>query len=157
MKYEDWVKTVPLEITNDPIWRTAIYRQALFLGDLGWHDASRLAQDRRTIRIADQLYRATGKLSTNICEGFSRASGKDQARFYEYALGSIRETRDWYYKGRYVLGQEVAQHRMRLTVEITRQLLTMVPKYRGKSIREEITAYEVYHVEDLLNNVPMPI
>ena len=25
-------------------------------------------------------------------------SGKDQARFYEYALEASREARDWYYK-----------------------------------------------------------
>ena len=71
------------------------YRLGLFLSDLGWQDATRLARDRRTAAIADQLYRAVGKISSNFGEGYSRGTGKERARFYEYALGSARESRDW--------------------------------------------------------------
>ena len=53
----------------------------------------KLAQDKRTIEVADQLFRAVGSVHANISEGYSRQSGKDQARFYEYALGSDREAR----------------------------------------------------------------
>jgi four helix bundle protein len=153
--YDEWAETIPLEIKRDPVWHMAVYRQCLFLGEISWFDTCKLAQDRRTKAISDQLYRATGKLSSNITEGYSRASGKDQARFYEYALGSTRETRDWYYKGRHILGEKVAIHRIRLSTSISRQLLKMVPKYRGKQIKEEVASYEVYSLEDLLNDVPM--
>ena len=156
MTFNDWLETIPSEITNDSLWKMTLYRQALFLGELGWFDACKLVQDRRTLRVSDQLYRATGKISTNIAEGYSKASGKDQARFYEYALGSARECRDWYYKGRYVLGDQVATHRMKLTVQIIRQLLKLIPSHRGRKIREEITPYQVDSLEDLLLDVPMP-
>ena len=141
MTFDDWLKTVPPEITNDTLWKMQLYRQALFLGELGWHDASKLAKDRRTLRLSDQLYRATGKISTNVAEGYSKASGKDQARFYEYALGSCRETRDWYYKGRHIIGEWVAEHRMQVTVHLIRQLLKIIPKQRGKVLREETAVY----------------
>ena len=156
MTYYDWLKTVPIEITNDSLWKIKLYRQALFLGELAWFDSCKLAQDRRTLRLSDQLYRAAGKISTNISEGYSKVSGKDQARFYEYALGSSRESRDWYYKGRYVLGHEVAMHRIKLTVHLIRQLLQLIPEHRGRKIREQIVTYEVDSLEYLLHNVPMP-
>jgi four helix bundle protein len=89
-------------------------------------------------------------------EGYSHASGKDQARFYEYALGSSREARDWYFKSRYALSQDVATHRMNLLAEIIRQLSIMVPKYRGKSIKEEGIDYETNNLSELLQNIPMP-
>jgi four helix bundle protein len=76
---------------------------ALFVSDIGWHDVSKLVKDGRTIKLSDQLSRALGSISANIAEGYSRGTGKDRARFYEYALGSARESRDWYYKGRHIL------------------------------------------------------
>ena len=154
MNYSDWLSSIPSTFKSDPLWRMEVYRQALLLGDIAWHDATKLSKDRRTTRIADQLYRATGKMSTNISEGYSRKSGKDQARFYEYALGSTRETRDWYYKGRHVLGEAVVQHRIALCVHIIRQLLTMIPQVRGQSIREETAEYKAHSDEMLLENIP---
>lgn len=156
MTYDDWLKSVPPEITADALWQMTLYRQALFLGELAWFDVCKLVQDNRTIKVSDQLYRACGSISANISEGYSRASKRDQARFYEYALGSVRETRDWYYKGRHILGLEVVTHRLRLIVHIIRQLLKLIPEYRGKTIREEIAHYEVYPDGSLLVNVPIP-
>jgi four helix bundle protein len=156
MKFEEWKTTVPPEITSDSLWHMQLYQPALFLGELSWFDATKLLQDQRTIWISDQLYRATGKISTNIAEGYSKASGKDQARFYEYALGSSREAHDWYYKARHILNEEVALHRIHLTVHLIRQLLTMIPQHRQKTLREEIASYEIYRLDDLLNTVPMP-
>jgi four helix bundle protein len=67
----------------------------LFLNDLGWRDTARLVRERRTIGLYDQLYRAAESISANLDEGYSRGTGRDRARFYEYALGSARESRDW--------------------------------------------------------------
>ncbi len=155
MTYDNWLKTIPSEIIKDPLWNMMLYRQALFLGELAWFDSSKLSQDRRTLRLSDQLYRATGKISSNIAEGYSKASGKDQAHFYEYALGSAREARDWYYKGRHILGNDVFFHRARLLVHIIRQLLRLIPKHRGKKIQEEQADYTSYSLNDLLQQVPM--
>jgi four helix bundle protein len=154
--FEGWVESVPLEIKNDALWQMTLYRQALFLGELVWFDACKLVRDRRTIRLSDQLYRAVGSISANIAEGYSRASQKDQARFYEYALGSAREARDWYYKGRYILEEDVAAHRLQLLVHIIRQLLRLVPATRGRRIAEEGTSYELYPIDSLLTDVPLP-
>lgn len=156
MTFDDWLRIVPVEITEDVLWRMQVYRQALFLGELGWYDAGKLLTDRRTLRLADQLYRAKSKISTNIAEGYGKSSGKDQARFYEYALGSCRETRDWYYKGRYVLGERVALHRMQLSVNLIRQLLKIIPEQRSRALREELPEYELAIVEQLFVEVPMP-
>ena len=114
MTYEQWLASVPQELTDDPLWRMEVYKLALFASDLAWHDISKLTQDKRTLSLADQLYRAVGSIAANIAEGYSRYPGKDQARFYEYALGSAREVRVWYYQGRYVLTETVVTHRLKL-------------------------------------------
>jgi len=98
MRIEDWMETVPEEITNDTLWRVEAYRLSLFVTELGWRDATKLRQDGRTTGLSDQLYRALGSISANLAEGYSRGTGRDRARFYEYSLGSAREARDWYYK-----------------------------------------------------------
>jgi four helix bundle protein len=94
MDYEEWEKSIPQAITQDPLWKMKVYRMALFAADIGWEDVTKLAQDRRTIGLSNQLYEALGSTSANTAEGYSRSSSKDQARFYEYALGSPREIRN---------------------------------------------------------------
>ncbi|MCE7981985.1 MAG: four helix bundle protein [Caldilinea sp. CFX5] len=156
MNYQEWLANVPTEIKDDPLWKMEVYRLGLFLGDLAWHDAMKLSLKPPTRSLSDQLYRAAGSISANTCEGYSRASGKDQARFYEYALGSARETRDWYFKSRHVLGPEVTQHRLKLSAQIIRNLLRIVPKARGSSIAEEKASYDTTIISDLLTDIPIP-
>jgi four helix bundle protein len=158
MTYEEWLAQAPSEFTGDPLWRMQVYRQALFLADLSWHDVSKLAQDRRTVELSDQLFRAVGSVHANIAEGYSRQSGKDQARFYEYALGSAREARGWYYQGRYVLSETVATHRIKLLTDIARLLNTIIPSERGYRMSEEPEGYAVRPSTDdtLLTAIPMP-
>jgi four helix bundle protein len=159
MTFNEWMEAVPQELKGDPLWRTEVYRLSLFAADLAWPDVTKLIQDKRTISLADQLYRAAGSTSANIAEGYGRQSGKDQARYYEYALGSAREARDWYYKARHVLTHTVATHRIRLLTQIIRLLLTIIPSERGYKLQEEPMKYE-WDSEalpaDLLTNVPIP-
>nr|HID12734.1 four helix bundle protein [Anaerolineae bacterium] len=136
-RYEEWLKTVPKEITGDDLWKVEAYRLALFAADLGWYDVTKLMKDKRTISLADQLYRALGSVSANIAEGYGRSSGRDKARFYEYALSSARESRGWYYKGRHILGRSVMNHRLDLLTQIIRLLLVMIPDQRGRSLRKK--------------------
>ena len=143
MDYEEWERSVPPEITGDPLWKVRACRLSLYAADIGWADVTILAGDRRTVGVADQLYRALGSSSSNIAEGYSRGTGRDRARFYEYALGSSRESRDWYYKGRHVLGDEVAIARIRLQTQIIKSLLVMIPDQRGQYIREDPGIYEI--------------
>lgn len=142
MDYEAWVSRVPDEITQDTLWRAKAYRLALFIADLGWEDVGNLQKDKRMKVLADQLFRSLGSISANIAEGYSRGTGRDRARFYEYALGSARESRDWYYKARHVLGEELTQSRIELLVEIIKLLLAMVPDQRRSGIREIDHTYD---------------
>jgi len=143
MNYQEWEQSVPQTIRDDMLWKVQAYRLALFAADLGWRDVTKLAQDRRTIALSDQLYRSLGSTSANIAEGYSRNSYKDRARFYEYALGSARESRDWYYKARHILGEVATADRLDLMTQIIRLLLVMVPGQREQVLKEEATVYEV--------------
>lgn len=170
MTYDEWMKTVPREFTDDALWKVEVYRLALLLSDLSWHDATKLMRDRRTLDLSSQLYEAVGSISANVAEGYSRGTGKDRARFYEYSLGSARESRDWYYKGRHVLSDVIVAHRYRVLAQIIRLLLTMIPDQRGRTLREETESYRTSSDDlnqnpianekdllDLLNNaIPLP-
>jgi len=165
MNYTDWLSSVPKEITGDQLWHMEAYRLGLFAGDVGWFDVTKLIKDKRTLDLSDQLYRALGSISTNLAEGYSRGTGKDRARFYEYALGSTRESRDWYYKARHILGTESTIHRLRLLTQIIRLLLTMVPEQRGRALHEDSPEYQTAppdlgndrgQLDDLLQNIPLP-
>jgi four helix bundle protein len=154
MNYTSWLASIPPEISRDPLWNMEVYRIALFIGEIAWSDVCKLAQDKRMLEISDQLHRAVGSISANIAEGYSKASKKDEARYFEYSLGSAREARDWYYKSRHILGEEVFLHRARLLVQIIKPLLKLVPEFRGKKIADEQGEYEAYTLESLLANIP---
>lgn len=159
MNFQEWQEEIPDSIKLDALWKMSVYRYALFIGDLGRFDVTKLQQDRRMFGLSNQLYEALGSVSANIGEGYSRGSNKERAHFYEYSLGSARESRDWYHQSRHVFGKEVAEHRMDLLVQIIRLLLTMTPQQRGKSLHEESANYlvnENVDIETLLMNVPMP-
>ena len=169
MNYDEWLTTVPESITSDPLWNLKVYRLAVFAADIGWQDVTKLMEDKRTLGLSDQLYRALGSMGGNISEGYSRGSGKDRARFYEYGLGSARESRNWYYNGRHILGEAVTSLRMNLLSEIDRLLLTMLPAERAYYLRESEPAdrshfsdslasggFSDVHAPELLIDVPMP-
>ena len=139
---EEWQRSLPATITGDSLWNMKAYRLALFVADMGWHDVTKLAQDPRTRSISDQLYRALGSISANLAEGYSYGTGVNRARMYEYALGSARESRDWYFKARHVLGDEATTHRLALMTRIIQLLLVMVPDQRGRSIKENSAHYD---------------
>jgi hypothetical protein len=66
------------------------------------------------------------------------------------------ESRDWYYKARHILGEEVAGHRINFVTQIIRLLITMVPQQRSYgTIRESGPEYAV-DLGYLLNHVPLP-
>lgn len=164
MNFEEWVKDVPEEITGDALWKVEAYRLGLFVGDIGWYDVTKIIGEKRTVSLADQLYRSLGSFSANVAEGFSRISHKEKARFYEYALSSARESRDWYFKARHVLDKQVTEHRIRLLTQIIRLLITMVPQQRNCRVREEQSLYFTSEdikspdreiIESLLQQVPL--
>jgi four helix bundle protein len=157
MNYVEWLKSIPSEITNDPIWKLEVYRLALFVGDIGWHDVLTLSKNKLMYSIADQLHRSPGSISANLTEGYSRSKGLDRARFIEISPGSARESRDWYYKSKQVLSPEVIKHRMGLTTHIIAMLTPMISHQRKNAIREEQAEYLTQpSAFSLESEIPMP-
>ena len=105
------------------------------LRSLAWADAERLRKNPITCDIARQLYRAVGSIPANLAEGYSRSSGRDRARFFEYALGSAREARDWAFKARHVLGEVRTRETLMLLARIIRLLTTTVVNERARNGR----------------------
>jgi four helix bundle protein len=143
LKYKDWLKEILGEFTNDPLWNMRVYRYALFLSDVAWKDIFQLSKNKLLLGACDQLFRSAGSSSANISEGYSKKSRRDRARYYEYALGSTRECRGWYYKVRHNLSEEILNSRLKLTTEIIKMLLHIVPKQRGERISEPEVEYLV--------------
>jgi len=160
--FDAWLATVPEAIKRDSLWKMEAYRLALYAVAIGWYDVTKLRRDRGTRDLATQLFEALGSVPANIAEGYSRGTGKDRARFYEYALGSARESRTWYYAGQHVLGEEITLHRIRLLTQIIRLMPTMVPQQRKSTIRESRSLYQVSHdthqeaTYDRLDSIPYP-
>jgi four helix bundle protein len=159
MKYANWLVEVPSEITNDPIWKLEVYRLALFIGEIGWNDVLALSKNKLMWSTADQLHRSLDSISANLTEGYSRSKGLDRARYIEISLGSARESRDWYYKGRHVLSADVVKHRMELLTRIISMLASMISHQRRNAIREEQSEYNTSSPPSNFSldyEVPMP-
>ena len=156
MTFDEWVASLPVEIKGDTLWKMEAYRLALFSTEIGWHDVTELMKDRRTIGLADQLYRSLGSVSANLAEGYSHHTGKSRAQFYQYSLGSARESRDWYYKSHHILKEEVVRHRISLLTHIIKLLLTMIPQQRGKTLKEQPAVYLV-NTSSLETQIPLII
>ena len=141
LNYQEWMKTVSEEITQDPLWGLEVYRLGFFVADITWDDTESLFKNPSTRGAADQIRRSLDGISANIAEGYSRSTGKDRARYFEYALGEAREARDRIYKVRRTMKAEVVLHRMKVLTQIIKILNTFVPIQRKHGIREEKTLY----------------
>jgi four helix bundle protein len=121
------------ETAHDPLFRMRAYRLAADLLEIAWEDAKALSAEPVMVRIAGQLYAAVASIGANIGEGYSRSSGKDRSRIFEFALGSVRESRTWYQAGRPVLG-DVVRDRLDCLEEIRRLLIAIIPRERESGI-----------------------
>ena len=130
LSYEEWEKDVPRHMRSDPRWTLRVYRTGLYAGELGRQDSAFLAERSSMGGVADQLLRATGSISANISEGYSRIAPRDRGKFWEYALGSARESRDWYYKAREELGPDITNARLDLHTGICRVLTKLISNLR---------------------------
>ena len=111
------------------------YQLACALVTDSWADAERLRHHPVTEMIAGQLYAAVGSIAANLGEGYSRSSGRDRARIFEYALGSVRESMTWYRSAEPVLGVGIVSGRLDTLEEMRRLLLAIIPRERGRLIR----------------------
>ena len=90
--------------------------------------------------VGGQLRRSAISIPANIAEGYSRFSGKDRARFYELALGSAREAREWYARLSGPLGAHAVAQRTDLLNHIIRILTYAIPEERSGSSERRMSA-----------------
>ena len=123
---------VPEAMREDPIWRLAAYRYALYLAELVQQDIPKIRANPKTRSLTDQLIRAVGSISANIAEGYSRTSAAERARFFEYAESSAREAREWLFKVRHALDRDVTTARMVLATRIMKILTIAIKRERAQ-------------------------
>jgi four helix bundle protein len=120
---------------GDVIWRFHTYRVALFLLELGRRDVTKSRVGSRQV-MADQLLRSIASISANVAEGYSRASPRERARFYDIALGSVREAATWYASATWLPDAVIAERALQLS-ELRRLLLASLKEVgrRGMDLR----------------------
>jgi four helix bundle protein len=134
LSFDAWLADPRNDLSGDPVWRLTAFRRALYCADLAWPDVTRLARIPVTAGIASQLYRALGSIGANLSEGYSRSSGRDRARMFEFSLGSARESVVWYRLARPVLGDQLAAHRQDSLQHIVRLLSASIPEERRRNL-----------------------
>ena len=112
-----------------------VYQLGYKLRSASLEDAEAVLLNPITEKIAGQLYDSVGSITANIVEGYSRSSGRDRARIFEYALGSARESTEWYRSAAHALETGVFEDRSEVLNEITRMLLAIIPRERERIIR----------------------
>ncbi len=133
--FEEWEAQVTESLRQDPLWTFEVYPKALFLCDLVWEDCEYLLKDPRGRAVAEQLIRSAGSICANIEEGYGRGYGREYSYFLRVSIGSARESRGWYYRGRRLLPADVVKHRIALLDEIIAMLAPNIGrqrKYRKK-------------------------
>ena len=100
MAYEEWKAQVPEEIKAEGVSKFYGYRKPLFFYDLWWQDCEQWLKHPLGRAVAEQLIRSAGSITANMEEGYGRGYGRDRLRFLGFSLGSARESKGSYYRGR---------------------------------------------------------
>jgi len=129
--FAEYEANPPDAYTDDPIWRTRMFRMASYLDARSGSDVARLGS-RVSLHVAQQFVRAITSTTANIAEGYSRGATHDRARFYSYALGSVREALIWIDALGDTPWPPRAEYRD-LLVQIRRQLLTAIRAMRAET------------------------
>src|SRR6478752_6969748 len=108
---------VPEAMREDPIWRLAAYRYALYLAELVQQDIPKIRANPKTRSLTDQLIHAVGSISANIAEGYSRTSAAD---------------REWLFKVRHALDRDVTTARIVLATRIMKILTIAIKRERAQ-------------------------
>ena len=136
LDFARWEATPPPDVLGDTIWRLPAYRLSRYLGHVVRQDVQIIRS--RSPHVADQLERSVDSIGTNISEGYGRLHGRERARFYEFALGSAREAREWYARAESYLQNGVAAGRGMLLTRIVKILTVAIPQERAGSSERRI-------------------
>ncbi|NWG34409.1 MAG: four helix bundle protein [Chloroflexi bacterium] len=130
---DDWVKTLPVSLRNDPLWKSAYYRLAMYLYDLMWLDAEKINKDFRGREIVHQLVRSSGSVCANMEEAFRRGIGTpDFVRIMRISLGELGETQGWYFRARHILGSELLDKRIAVIQQAIALTVKVIDQNRRK-------------------------
>ena len=135
-EFAAWEKKPPPDLCGDIIWRLPAYRLSRYLAMKVRDDADRVR--RRSPKTAEQLEHSVHSIGINITEGYGRLHGRERARFYEFALGSAREARDWYARCDHYLDYEEILRRAKLLTRTMRILSAVIPRERAGSSERRI-------------------
>ena len=158
MNYQVWEKSVLPQIRADAVWDQEGYRLALFVADVGWHDASELTKHRRTIKLGSELLESLGGVAAGLALACDRKADGAQTLAREDALACARAGCGWYFQARHVLGQEIIMHRVRLLGHIMALLKAAGAgsRLQGPPPGKDEVALSSEKLEQLLQQVPLP-
>ena len=130
---DEWVKTLPASLRNDPLWKSAYYRLAMYVYDLMWLDAEKINKDFRGREIVHQLVRSSGSVCANMEEAYRRGIGTpDFVRIMRISLGELGETQGWYFRARHILGSEILDKRIAVIQQAIALTVTVIDQNRRK-------------------------
>ncbi|MFZ5855616.1 MAG: four helix bundle protein [Chloroflexota bacterium] len=130
---DEWVKTLPASLINDPLWKSAYYRLTMYLYDLMWLDAEKINKDFRGREIVHQLVRSSGSVCANMEEAYRRGIGTpDFVRIMRISLGELGETQGWYFRARHILGSELLDKRIAVIQQAIALTVTVIDQNRRK-------------------------
>jgi len=133
LPFDEWVKTLPDSLRNDPLWKSAYYRLSMYLYDLVWLDSVIINKDFRGREIVHQVVRSAGSVCANMEESYRRGIGTpDFVRIMRISLGELGETQGWYFRSRHILGNEILEKRIKIIQQAIALTVTVIDQNRRK-------------------------
>ena len=133
LAFDEWVKTLPVSLRNDPLWKSAYYRLSMYVYDLVWLDSIVINKDFRGREIVHQLVRSAGSVCANMEESYRRGIGTpDFVRIMRISLGELGETQGWYFRSRHILGDEILDKRIKVIQQAIAFTVTVIDQNRRK-------------------------
>src|SRR5262249_11464877 len=127
LPFEEWVKTLPDSLCNDPLWKSAYYRLAMYLYDLVWLDSAVINKNFRGREIVYQIVRSAGSVCANMEEAYRSGIGTaDFVRIMRISLGEFGETQGWYFRSRHILNQETLDKRIKVIQQTIALIVTVI-------------------------------
>ena len=118
--------TTPRRNLNRGYMKLEVWQRGIDLFEM----AFRLAEPISDFKWKSQFADAAQSVSANIAEGYARKSPRDRIRYYEYALGSVEESRAWFHVARRAIPPQTLGSRVDQLTSIRRLLLTMIANER---------------------------